>query len=420
MGKRGAQTFEEKIGVEKFKELLKRIDIEGIALLYCDHFIEDKDKKKCKACKRTIYRAKQRIQKRERKEKRYDPMEKFEDIPEIQTFSNYEGHKKSFRSELRQLERMWMWIKQEPIESRAKEETPKFANLSRPALWDINHILYILQKIKELRVAPYSWKQTLRRFFESQGNIELQKHKKIKAKRSDMRSPKGPARKQTSFVPSLMSKIWEYLDSKGKLAVDLHLTVKSREGDRGQGSLLDIQWKHINWTDQFYGLPMVTIDVFEPKTSGGTWWRHCPVDLWFGDLSKRLKEKWEKLDRPKEGYVLDFTYEQYRNLWTKISKHIGRKLEPHDCRRSSASWLRDLGLSDLALGQYNPSTGEAIGYTGVGWENSEIFYQRYGKMNPKAIFNAQLKLNTKIFSGLILKILEERAKQFNIIQNRSR
>jgi len=105
------------------------------------------------------------------------------------------------------------------------------------------------------------------------------------------------------------------------------------------------------------------------------------------------------------------TYKEYLDLWHRINEKVGMKLEPHDCRRSAGGWLRDLGLSDLALGQYNPTRGEAIGYTGVGWENSEIYFQRYGKMNPKAIYEKKLRLDPTIFTGLIHKILENRANK---------
>jgi len=401
MGKRGARPFEERIGVDRFKELVKRLSIEDIARLYCTHHFEEEEKAKCKACKRAIYRAIKRVEQKEKAKRGLEPIEEFELIPEIQQFIEYERdvkQKRSWKAELNKLRTMWTWIK----------EDPELKQIQRPALWDERHIILILKKLKEKNVGLYQWKQALRRFFESQKNFELMKNPLIRASRKDMRSPKGVRRTQTEFAPSLLPKIWECLNSEEKIAIDLHLTVKSREGDRGKGSLLNIQWKHINWNDNFYGFPMATVDVYEPKTKGGTWWRHCPLDLWFSDLSARLKEKWEKLGRPKEGYVLDYSYDEYRKIWKKISHHVGRKLEPHDCRRSAGGWLRDLGLSELALGQYNPASGEAIGYTGVGWENSEIYFQRYGKMNPKAIYNKSLRLNTQVFDGLIHKILENK------------
>jgi hypothetical protein len=45
-------------------------------------------------------------------------------------------------------------------------------------------------------------------------------------------------------------------------------------------------------------------------------------------------------------------------LWRYISRKIGVKLEPYDCRRSPSGWLRDLYLSDIAIGQYDATTGE--------------------------------------------------------------
>jgi len=328
-------------------------------------------------------------------------MEDFEIIPEIQQFRQYFKGKKTLNAQVARLKNYWKWIREDPVLSR----------ISRPALWDIRHVKAILDRLKEKQVSLYQPKQVFRRFFESQENYKMQKHKLIKAHRKDMRSPKGARRKETEFPPSLLPKIWEPLTPKEKDNVNIHLTVKSREGEQGKSSLLNIQWKDINWKDKFYGLPMATVDVYETKTGGGTWWRHCPLDLWFSDLSKRLKDRWEKLGRPKEGYVCDMTYKEYLDLWHRIGEKVGIKLEPHDCRRSAGGWLRDLGLSDLALGQYNPTRGEAIGYTGVGWENSEIYFQRYGKMNPKAIYEKKLRLDPTIFTGLVHKILENRANK---------
>ena len=65
-----------------------------------------------------------------------------------------------------------------------------------------------------------------------------------------------------------------------------------------------------------------------------------------------------------------------------------------------------MGLSDLAIGQYDQNSGEGVGFTGVGWENAEIYYTRYDKMNPIAIYDKNQKLDLSIFDGLILKILE--------------
>lgn len=394
LGKRGATPFEEKIGEDKFKELLNRYSISNIAKLYCEHFIEDKDKVKCHACKVTIYRAKARIEKKDRAKKRYDPIEDFEAIPEIQSFIDYQKSKGAkHKNWLRLLRQYWIWIK----------EDPSLTTLQRPALWDQRHIKFILKNVRKQEIALYGPKQALRRFFESQENYPMQKNVLIKAKRADMRSPKGPKRKVMSFRPSELTEILVCVSSRNQLLIKVHVTVKSREQ-----SLLETEWSAINWQDPFYGFPMATITIFEPKTKGGTYWEHCPLDLWFNDLSKDLYEEWERQGKPKQGKIFPMSYHSYFKLWQAISKILGRKFEPHDCRRSAGGWLRDLGISDLALGQYNPLTGKAIGYTGVGWENSEIYYQRYGKRNPVAIYDKTQRLDIATFDGLIHKILENK------------
>ena len=391
MGRRGATPFEEKIGEDKFKELLKRLDIPQIAKLYCDHYLTEPEKEKCKACLRTIYRAKTRVEKRDRAKKRYDPIEEFEAIPEIQKFIEYQASKGAkHKNWLRLLHQYWTWIR----------EDEGLSQLQRPALWDERHIKVILKNLRKMEIALYGPKQALRRFFESQGNYPMQKHVLIKAKRSDMRSPKGPKRAVMHFRPSELTEILACVSSEDQRLIKVHVTVKSREQ-----SLLDTEWSAVNWEDSFYGFPMATITIFEPKTKGGTYWEHCPLDLWFSDLSKDLYEEWERQGKPKQGKIFNLTYQNYFKMWQAISKILNKKFEPHDCRRSAGGWLRDLGISDLALGQYNPLTGKAIGYTGVGWENSEIYYQRYGKRNPVAIYDKTKRLDIAVFDGLIHKIM---------------
>ena len=162
---------------------------------------------------------------------------------------------------------------------------------------------------------------------------------------------------------------------------------------------------NLDWKDSFYGFPMVTATVFEPKTGGGTKWEHCPIDLWFAGLSEELKKRYD--ERTSE-YVFPFTYRQYQGLWNKISDALGQDYEAHDCRRSPSGWLRDLGLSDLAIGQYDARSGRAVGYAGVGWENAEIYFQRYGKMNPLAIYDRKQRLDTSMFNGLVNKIVQQK------------
>lgn len=396
MGRRGQRTFEERIGEDKFKELLKRLQPQDIAKLYCDHYVEEIDRAKCKACLRTIYRAKKRMEEKESSEKRFDPIEQFEAIPELQSFIGYmESKKVKYHDFILQLNQMWTWIRESNI--------PSLVQTQRPALWDTPHIEYILKKIHEREVATYKWKQALRRFFESQGRLELLKKPLLTARVQDMRSPKGAKRLVMQFSPSKVPEILACVNGDMQRLIKTHITVKSREQ-----SLLDTEWDAINWEDSFYGFPTPTITIYETKTKGGTYWEHCPLDLWFGSLSKELREEWERQGQPANGRIFKVTYEEYRKAWVEISEKLGKKFEAHDCRRSVGGWLRDLGLSDLALGQYNPLSGKAYGYTGVGWENPNIYYQRYGKRNPLAIYDKEKRLDIAIFDGLIHKIMENK------------
>lgn len=389
MGKRGAKPFEEKIGEDKFKELLKRLDIPEIAKLYCDHYIEEEDRARCKACKRTIYRAKKRMERKEKAQKRFDPIDKFEAIPEIKQFVEYLQSKRSKKiSEyMNMLVRIWTWIRE--------SNRPELVQTQRPALWDTPHIRYALKKIAELEISSYGWKQALRRLFESLERYDMLKHRLLGASAKDMRSPKGVKRKRMQFSPSEVPLILGAVNGEVRLCVKTLMTVKSRER-----SLLNTEWDSVNWDDEYYGFPMATITIFEPKTKGGTYWKHCPLDLWFSDLTKELREHWKRQGKPKTGKIFNVTYEKLRKAFKRqISKAVGRKVEAHDCRRSAGGWLRDLGLADLAVGHYNPLTSEAIGYTGVGWENPNIYYQRYGKRNPLTIYKrmeneSEVKANT--------------------------
>jgi integrase len=404
MSKRGRTSLEERLGEGPFKALLKSMDIPGIARLVCNHRISNEEKSSCEACRRAIYRAKQRLEKAERQDKTFEPIDEFETIPEIKAFIEYSKAKHvKYNRSTALLCRIWAWIRE--------SGKPELVQTQRPMLWTIKHVQYILPKIDELQVNRYEWIQALRRFFESCHKYDMLKETLLKARRKDMRSPKGPNRSKDRFTPQeLTQQILPLLTEDEAFTIKMHLTLKSREGSRGKGSLLNLKWQDINWNDTFYGFSAVTVTVFEPKTAGGTYWEHIPVDLWFADLSTELKNRCPLLEgrKPEDDFVFPFNYKQYSSVWRKISGKIGFKLEPHDCRRSPSGWLRDLGLSDLALGQYDPTTGKGKGYAGVGWENSEIFFQRYGKMNPVAIYDKSKRLDTTMFDGLINKILEQK------------
>ncbi len=66
-------------------------------------------------------------------------------------------------------------------------------------------------------------------------------------------------------------------------------------------------------------------------------------------------------------------------------------LEP--IRRGGAVRKRNLS-GDKTNIKYDPRTSIAIGYGGVGWEDAEIYYQRYGKLSKEAVLN-------KVYKGLV-------------------
>lgn len=394
MGHRGQQPFEERIGVPYFKELIKRLDIGDLAELFCEHNIDKKDKRQCKACRRSIYRARKRVQEREASERSYKPMEDFSIIPEVIEFRKYVKDVKGLKGwkvHMNFLERFWNWIK----------EDSELAALERPALWDKRHVKVIIARIRKQKIALYAPKQTLRRWFEFRENMAMLKDTLLKASRHELRSPKGTKRKIRRFTPSEYNDFIKKLDPDEAFTVNMHVALKCRTQN-----LFTLTWDCVDWKDTFYGFPMVTISVHQTKAKGGVTWKHCPVDLWFSYMSKELRHRYEnrKSDR-----IIPLTRGHYEKMFqTKVSELLGRKVEPYDCRRSPSGWLRDLGLSELAIGQYVATSGEGFGFCGCGWENPEIYYNRYGVMNPLAIYNKDKRLDVAVFDGHIKTILENR------------
>lgn len=408
-----SDKLEIQIGVPRFKELLKSVDgnVQELAGILCTHEQTIEAKKKCHACYMRITRAKLRVEKEERKEKTFDTIEVFENIPEIAKLKEQYRAKKNTPRKVNDLKRFWLMLEKK-----------------RPILWDEDDVIKIVTGYEAEGKATYGIKQSLRMLFRTLKKYDMLDHEKLRARARDLQpnlTLRPRTRQETYFTTNQVPHILEVadqcppieLDCFNSLILKLHLTERGREGDKGKGSFIDGKWEHINWNDYFYGEPITTISVFEPKTGGGTWWRHCPIDLWWRNLSFRLKQLKEIREAEDNDYIFpSLTYRKYQELWVQISEKLGQKLEPHDCRRSPSGWLRDLGLSDLAIGQYDTTSGEAMGYTGVGWENAEMFYQRYGKMNPIAIYDKSQRLDIRIFDGLILKILENIIPQLKQIQ----
>lgn len=381
---------------KQFDEMQKTMRPREIAILLCQHYEKDEDRARCQACRKAIVRLRHTIEKQKRKSQSYAPIDDFDKIPEIQNLMEFlkplkEKTRKTIKNSIL---RMWTWIRESGRNELIKTQ--------RPALWGDEHITFILAKLAGLKISTYGYKQALRRLFESLGRHELLKNRRLRARQKDLRSPNN-ARKRTidRFTPSQVPEIMSICDDNEQFTTKTHTTLKCR-----MPALFALDWSNVRWKDEFYGFPTTTIDVYESK--GNVWWKHCPVDLWFGSLSKDLRERWEKSGCPTSGKIVFLNYGDYRKLWIRISKKMGLKLEPYDCRRSPSGWLRDLGLSDLAIGQYDASKGEGIGFTGSGWQNPLIYFTRYGKMNPLAIYDRSQRLDVSMFDGLIHKILENR------------
>ncbi|NIO37645.1 hypothetical protein GTO27_08070, partial [Candidatus Bathyarchaeota archaeon] len=140
--------------------------------------------------------------------------------------------------------------------------------------------------------------------------------------------------------------------------------------------LLGLAWDQVNWKER-------TINAYESKTGGGTWWTDCPLNLFSERSFELLQELWKDHGCPEEGRIFPLSYQDLRDLFDYISEKIGRKTISSDLRDTHATWLRELGMSDLAIGQYDGTNGEAKGLGGVGWQNAQIFYSRYGKISPR-------------------------------------
>lgn len=396
---RKAKSLRKQVSLQQFDEMQKRMKPTGIAMLLCQHYEKDEDKAVCQACRKAIVRMANELKELKRKNESYAPIDEFDKIPEIQKLKIM--LKRCGPHTQRNIEnkilRMWRWIRESGRNELVRSQ--------RPQLWGDEHIDFILAKLTDLKISTYEDIQALRRLFESLGRYELLKDRRLRASAKAMRSPNNSQKRICDrFTPQQVPIILDFAygfanDEEDRFALKLHFTLKCRIK-----ALLGLDWSNVRWSDPYYGFPMTTIDVYESK--GKVWWRHCPVDLWFKSLSKELRERWERLGRPNSGKLMPFDYKHYQELWRYISRKIGVKLEPYDCRRSPSGWLRDLYLSDLAIGQYDATTGEGTGFAGSGWENPMIYYTRYGKMNPLAIYDRSKRFDTSTFDGLIHKILE--------------
>ena len=364
------QGYEHKIGLERFKTLIKTMSPKEIAILTCEHYGSDEERGKCRACVPGIYRAKTRVQAKERAKKTFDVIEHFDDIPEIQSFIEREQAKgvKNFKPKLSRLKRIWTWVR----------ENPKLARQQRPILWDIQVVKFALARLTEIGISRYGYIQSLRHFFDSCGKHDLVKNPLLRARSKELRAPGKKEHRREELYPEEFKKALEDEPLKVKTLLWTGVTVGGRPGTRPpyESGLLGLSWDQVNWKER-------TVNVYESKTGGGIWWIRCPLDLFSDQSFELLRELWKDQGAPEKGRIFPMSYKDLRELFDYISEKIGRKTIPSDLRDTHATWLRELGMSDLAIGQYDALSGEAKGLGGVGWQNAQIFYSRYGKISPR-------------------------------------
>ena len=366
------QGYEHKIGLDRFKTLIKSMTVKEIAVLICEHYGSDEERGKCRACLSGIYRAKVRVEAMERKKKTFDVIEHFEDIPELETFIEREKAKgvndTTRERRVRQIKRIWEWVR----------ENPKLARLQRPILWDIEVVRFVLAKLSDMKISRYGYIDAFRQFFKSLGKHDLVKNPLLRARSKEMRAPGKKEMRREALYTEEFNQALEDEPLKTRTLLWIGVTVGGRPGSKPpfDSGLLGLSWDQVNWKKR-------TINAYESKTGGGTWWTGCPLDLFSDQSFDLLRELWKDQGAPEKGRIFNRSYEDLRDLCDYLSKKMKRKIIPSDFRDTHAVWLRDLGMSDLAIGQYDALTGEAKGIGGVGWQNAQIFYSRYGKVSPK-------------------------------------
>ena len=187
-------------------------------------------------------------------------------------------------------------------------------------------------------------------------------------------------------------------DFKKELIKRLHVTLGCREGTKGEGGILGLEWDRINWNKK-------TIDVYESKTGEGFYWLNCPLDL-FGDRTfEMLKEYWIEQGKPKEGKIFnDVSYlpngkelsliEIYKETAEAIGEEYGREgITPHFARKLHACLLIDVDVPlEMVAGDGH------FGIMGVGWTSKDTLCKYYLAFRKRKVREARIKARRVIFN----------------------
>ena len=186
---------------------------------------------------------------------------------------------------------------------------------------------------------------------------------------------------------------------KHELLKRLHLTLGCREGSKGIGGILGLEWNRINWRNK-------TIDVFEGKTGGGFYWLNCPLDL-FGDRTfEMLRQYWIDQGKPTMGKIFgdikyhrrkrqegEFLTEIYEESAKAIGEEYGREgITPHFARKLHACLLIDADVPlEMVAGD------KPFGIMGVGWEDLSTLKKYYLAFRKSKIEENRNKARTLSF-----------------------
>jgi len=159
---------------------------------------------------------------------------------------------------------------------------------------------------------------------------------------------------------------------KAELFKRLHVTLGCREGSKGIGGILGIEWSRINWKNK-------TIDVYEGKTGGGFHWLNCPLNLFGERTFEMLLQYWNKRGRPTSGKIFEkmtYLYDLrliYKETAKAINEAYGREgITPHFARKLHASLLIDADVPlEMVAGD------KPFGIMGVGWEDLTTLKKYY-------------------------------------------
>ena len=188
---------------------------------------------------------------------------------------------------------------------------------------------------------------------------------------------------------------------KPELLKRLHVILGCREGTKGVGGILGLEWNRVNWAK-------ATIDVYEGKTGGGFYWLDCPLILFENRTFEMLKQYWIEQGKPTSGKIFgDVKYSNgkecdhktlyltdiYKESAEVIGEQYGREyITPHFARKLHASLLIDADVPLEMVAGDRP-----FGIFGVGWTDISTLKKYYLAFRKAKIDENRNKVRTLSF-----------------------